>query len=272
MGHGWNRKVISPLTEKCARIFPRNKNSEGDIMDKSVNLPSRWVSAVGSFNTHMTRDLLGGPKAVKRSWVFNLHNALTIPVVVALMLDYQNFSTFAWVYLALHGTYSLCWLLKNFAFPDAKWEDKVTWASAVFTFLLLATYWIAPFLLVSQVYFSAGLIPANWLIAFCISLHTLGVILTFGSDWQKRFALKSERFLITDGMFGLVRHPNYLGEMMVYASYALLAQHWIPWVVLAYWWTMVFLVNMLTIEASLSRYPQWSEYKSKTAMLIPGIL
>jgi protein-S-isoprenylcysteine O-methyltransferase Ste14 len=60
--------------------------------------------------------------------------------------------------------------------------------------------------------------------------------------------------------------------MMVYTSYALLAQHWLPWIVLAYWWLSVFLVNMIMAESSLSRYPDWKNYKKKTSFLIPGII
>ena len=72
-------------------------------------------------------------------------------------------------------------------------------------------------------------------------------------------------------MFKYVRHPNYLGEMMIYGSYALLVQHWIPWVILAYWWIFVFLLNMLKIEASLSRYPEWKAYKTRSGMLLPKL-
>lgn len=241
-------------------------------MDNIVNQPSRWVLAIGSINTYMSQHLLGGSKVIKMAWVINLHKALTVPLVGALMLAYHNFSIVAWAYLALHGTYGFCWLLKHFAFRDAKWEIRITWTGAAFTFVLLGTYWIAPFLLVSQIFNPEHIVPMNWLIALSISLHTLGIVIMIGSDCQKHYALKHQRSLITDGMFRLVRHPNYLGEMMVYASYALLVQHWIPWIVLAYWWTMVFLVNMLTIEASLSRYPEWQDYRARTAMLIPRLL
>jgi hypothetical protein len=60
-----------------------------------------------------------------------------------------------------------------------------------------------------------------------------------------------------------------LGEMMLYTSFALLVQHWLPWIVLAYWWTNVFFVNMLLIESSISRYPEWEAYKARTGRLLP---
>lgn len=229
----------------------------------------KWVRAINAFNTYLTLDLLGGPRLIKMAWVINLHKFLIVLVVALLMIWFNNYSTAAWVYMALHGTYGFCWLLKHVAFNDPKWEIKVTFGGAVVTYLLLAIYWVAPYLLISDVLGPNRPAPPNWLIAFCIALFTLGLATMVASDCQKHYTLKYRRGLITEGMFKYVRHPNYLGEMMLYASYALLVQHWIPWIILAYWWTMVFLVNMLMIESSISRYPEWEAYKARTGMLLP---
>lgn len=235
----------------------------------SVQSIPRWVLFVNNFNKLMTQNLLGGKKFIKLAWAINLHKILTPLVVIFLMFFYKNFSMTSYVYLALHGSYIFCWLIKHFTFPDSKWENKVTLAGAVFTFLLLGTYWLAPFLLVSRV--ETAFVP-SWFLVLCIGLHTLGVVIMIAADCQKHFSLKYHKGLITDGLFCYSRHPNYLGEMTVYSSYALLAQHWIPWVVLAYWWLFVFLVNMLVMEGSISRYPEWESYKKKTHILVPWIL
>ena len=66
-----------------------------------------------------------------------------------------------------------------------------------------------------------------------------------------------------------VRHPNYLGEMMIYGSFALLVWHWLPWLVLAWVWLGLFAVNMMNKEASLSRYPEWAAYRQRTGWLLP---
>ena len=55
---------------------------------------------------------------MKISTAINAHKALVIPVVVGLMYWYRNWSTEAFVYLALHGTYSLLWLTKHALFRD----------------------------------------------------------------------------------------------------------------------------------------------------------
>lgn len=228
-----------------------------------------WAMAINAFNTFFSQDLFGGPKVVKIAWVINLHKLLTVFVITLFMTLFNKFSTVAWIYLALHGTYSFCWLLKHVAFRDSRYETRTTIGGAVFLFLLLGTYWIAPYLLISDALGADRPAPSNGFLAFCIALFVLGVTFMIASDCQKNFTLKFRQGLITDGMFRYVRHPNHLGEMMLYASFALLVQHWIPWLVLAYWWITVFLVNMLMIEASLSRFPEWEAYKSRTGRLLP---
>ena len=41
----------------------------------------------------------------------NLHKGLVIPVVLGLMWYFDNYSTEAFVYLSLHGLYSILWLI-----------------------------------------------------------------------------------------------------------------------------------------------------------------
>ena len=89
------------------------------------------------------------------------------------------------------------------------------------------------------------------------------------ADCQKYFTLKYQNVLIREGLFKYIGHPNYLGEIMLYASYAMIVQHWIPWAILAWVWIGVFLVNILQKEASMSRYQEWKEYKRQSGMLIP---
>jgi Protein of unknown function (DUF1295) len=48
--------------------------------------------------------------------------------------------------------------------------------------------------------------------------------------------------------FRYVRHPNYLGEMMIYGSFALMVWHWLPFVVLAWVWIGLFAVNQVLTD------------------------
>jgi len=62
-------------------------------------------------------------------------------------------------------------------------------------------------------------------------------------------------------MFRYICHPNYLGEMTIYGSFALMVWHWLPFVVLAWVWGGSFAVNIRLKEASMSRYSDWEQYK-----------
>jgi protein-S-isoprenylcysteine O-methyltransferase Ste14 len=229
------------------------------------------IQRMSAVNDWLSQDFLGGPRLIKQSWVINSQKGGTFPFVLLLMWLYGNFSVEAWVYLALHGSYGLVWLLKHFAFRDRNWERRVTFGAALNAFLfVLGPYWVFPWLLISGV---LGPRPpaGDALLAGAITLHTLGVVVMIAADCQKHFTLRYRRGLITEGMFRHIRHPNYLGEMMLYGAFALLVRHWIPWAILAWVWIGIFLVNMKMKEASMSRYPEWGAYAGRTGMLLPRL-
>ena len=234
----------------------------------NMHLWSRWAR----FSTYITEQFLGGPQILKLAWVINFQKTGTFFFILFLMNYYQNFSLSANVYLALHGMYGFCWMLKHFAFPDRKWEKKVTIGGGLMAFVLvLGPYWVFPFLLISGILGPTQRIAGLTVLTAAISIHTLGVVIMMTADCQKYFSLKYHRGLIREGLFKYIRHPNYLGEIMLYASYAMIVQHWIPWAILAWVWIGVFLVNILQKEASMSRYPEWTEYKKQSGMLIPKL-
>lgn len=233
--------------------------------------PSPFFRFQAKVNRFLADDFLGGPKVVKAAWVINFQKALTGPFVFGLMAYYGNFSVEAWVYLGLHGGYGLLWLLKDLTFPDSNWQKRVTIGSAFnMVALVLGPYWVLPYLLISGVLGPRPPAPPA-LIGGCIALFVVGVSLMLGADAQKFFTLRVRRGLITDGFFRYVRHPNYLGEMMLYGSFALLVRHWIPWAILLWVWGQVFLTNMKLKEASMSRYPEWDDYVARSGMLLPRL-
>jgi protein-S-isoprenylcysteine O-methyltransferase Ste14 len=81
--------------------------------------------------------------------------------------------------------------------------------------------------------------------------------------------LQALKVLITDGFFARVRHPNYLGEMLLYGSFAWVSQDPFSWAILFWVWGGLFLPYMLRKEASMSRYEGWKAYTKKASFLIP---
>lgn len=238
----------------------------------SATPASKIIQRMSALNKFMSEDFLGGPRIVKMASVINFQKGMTLFWVLGLMLHYGNYSAAAWTYFALHGSYGIIWLMKDRLFPDPNWEKRVTVGAAFNMWaIVLGPYWIAPFLLISDVLGPRAETP-TWLLGLAGFTYAIGLLLMTGADAQKYFTLKVKRGLITDGFFTRIRHPNYLGEMMIYGSFALIAQHWLPWAILSYVWISLFTVNMLMKEASMSRYPEWAAYKARSGMLLPKLL
>lgn len=231
------------------------------------------ILALHRLTVYLSRDFLGGPKVLKLAWVINFQKGTTLLFVGLLMVIYQNYSTAAWVYLGLHGSYGLVWLIKHATFPDKRWNVPVTFGGALLSFVMvLGPYWLAPYLLISGVLGVGHPQPGNVLIWLAISTHTLGLAVMVAADSQKFYMLKYRPGLITEGIFKHIRHPNYLGEMLIYASYALLVQHWLPWLVLLWVWGSIFTVNIWLMEASLARFPGWKAYRAQSGLLLPRLV
>ncbi len=235
-----------------------------------------WARTLRRFNDWLLFDIGGGPRPLRLATVINLQKAGSFPVLAGMIWLYSDrtpaaTSIAAWLYLAMHGTYGLTWILKDLLFPDPNWQRPATIPSCLVGALGLACYWLAGWLLISgTVVPHYPLDPGPWF-CLCVSLSTFGCVVMIASDVQKYVTLHLKRGLITTGMFGRVRHPNYLGEMMVYGSLAMMAWHWIPALVLAYFWITLFATNMVMKEASMSRHPEWADYRRRTRWLIPGI-
>ena len=70
----------------------------------------------------MPRQEVGG---IQTGTFIDLHKALVIPLVLAMMWYYHNWSTDAFVYLGMHGSYSLLWLIKQRTYRDARFDQRL---------------------------------------------------------------------------------------------------------------------------------------------------
>ncbi len=209
---------------------------------------------------------------MKQKHFIDFHKGITFIYILMLINFYSAFdNTTIWIYLGLHGTYGILWVLKSFIFPDKTWDQKTNFAYGLVILSGLSLYWISPWLIVSG-YFNGGdmIVAPNWLISIVIFMFGLGVFLHFSSDMQKHTILKTNPgTLISDGLFKRSRNINYFGELFIYLSFALLAMHWIPILILAVFIIIVWVPNMLRKDKSLSRYKEFEDYKNKSGMFFP---
>lgn len=197
----------------------------------------------------------------------NLHKGATglfVLVVMAVFHQWQNPTM--WIYLALHGTYGILWVLKSRIFPDKSWSRKVSVRYGVgVVWGGLTLYWIAPVLL------AAGNVQAPaWYLGLCVGIYSIGVFTHFGADMQKSMALELRPGeLITTGFFARTRNPNYFGELLIYLGFGMLPMHWLPPVVLALFVLVYWLPRMREKDRSLSRHPGFVNYSRRTSLILP---
>lgn len=203
---------------------------------------------------------------MKQKYFIDSHKGVTFLFVLILMAYFNQWQNpTAWVYLALHGTYGWLWVLKSRIFPDRQWETDRGLGYGLYIWAGLSLYWIAPYLITSR-----GVQAPAWLLGLTVSLYTLGVFLHYAADMQKYIELKyNPGHLITDGLMSRTRNLNYFGELLIYLGFGLLALHWLPILIIALFFGLVWAPNMIKKDKSLSRYPEFLEYKRKSKLFIP---
>ena len=225
-----------------------------------------FIRLQAAVNEFLGNDFPPGPHFIPWYVPINLQKGGTLVVCLFLMHYYQNYGVAAQCYTVAHGSYGLVWLLKHFVIPDPTWDKRVTFLSAVNAFLLvLGPYWLAPYLLISRI----APEPSLTRCAVAMFVYIMGVVGMMITDCYKYVTLAHKKGLITDGPFRYVRHPNYLGEMMIYGAFAAMVPHWATKAVLAWVWLQLFVPNMLMKEARMSRHAQWDDYYARTGLLLP---
>jgi len=203
---------------------------------------------------------------MKQKHFIDSHKGATAPAVFFLIWYFGQWdNATAWIYLALHGSYGIMWVLKSAIFPDKTWEAKCSIWYGLYIWGGLSMYWISPWIIMSTPVENSPMY-----LGIIVAMFALGVFFHYAADMQKHAYLTlNPGNLITDGLMAKCRNTNYFGELLIYLSFALMTQHWIPLAVLATFMAIIWLPNMRRKDKSLSRYPEYEEYKKRSSLLIP---
>ena len=126
--------------------------SEQNITRDTSGAAQALALRMRAFLAYFSEDFLGGPRVLKMAWVINFQKAGTFPFLGLLIAWYHNTSTAAWIYLAMHGSYGLVWIVKDLAFPDPSWQHRITIGGGINVFFgVLGWYWVFGWLLISGV-------------------------------------------------------------------------------------------------------------------------
>jgi len=105
-----------------------------------------------------------------------------------------------------------------------------------------------------------------------LSLYIFGSLLNTAADVQKGTAKTFGATLVADGAWRRVRHVNYLGDLLRYSSFAVIAGS--PWAWLLPASVLAqYLPRMIRKEASMAeRYPAFEAYRQSSWWLLPGLV
>jgi protein-S-isoprenylcysteine O-methyltransferase Ste14 len=174
--------------------------------------------------------------------------------------------------------------------PRLDWETVLSVSAVAYLGLLLLTYWHKPPPLAERHDWRAILTTALAVDALGLSASqpvtqpdagalaaafmVAGTLLAFWSAWYLRTGfslLPQARRLVTDGPYRYVRHPIYLGGLLI-----TLGEVWLRFSPLVILLNLVFvaaqIVRLRQEEQILERvFPAYKEYRARTSALIPGL-
>lgn len=206
-----------------------------------------------------------GPKLIPLNYIVNAQKAGTIIVMYLLMIYYNNFSLGAWVYLSLHGTYGIVWVIKDIIFPDKSFQSKVTLPAAILTSGLLLLYWVIGFLRMSDPELPD---PSPRRIFSCFFVFTIGLFFMVCTDLQKYITLTYKKGLIDNLFLSSNRNTNYLGEIMVYLSFAMCTNKPVGYYILIGVWVILFGSRIYLKECSLMKKEGYKKYAKNSYIIL----
>ena len=241
------------------------KDEEKKEVKKDELEGNKLIMMIANLVDPVNSPLAFGPKLIKFNWIINAQKTGTIFLMFLLMIYYNNFSTGAWLYLSLHGTYGLLWFLKDMVFPDKSFQVKLTVVPALLVSLFLLSYWLMGF----EVMCGLGdQNPSGKKIFGCFFLFSFGNILMMCADLQKYIVLKYKKGLIDDYFMKNNRNTNYFGEIIVYLTFAIACGRKEGYIMLICEWILFFGSRIYMKDLSLSRKHGFEKYKKNSYIIL----
>ena len=120
---------------------------------------------------------------------------------------------------------------------------------------------------------------AHWLRSAALAMLVLGLairwtaIVTLGKSFSANVAIRESQKVHRTGLYRFVRHPSYLGLLLVFLAVGLYARNWIS-LILAVVPTTLALFYRIHVEEKALRDAfgeEYAAYSRETKRLVPGV-
>ena len=201
----------------------------------------------------------------------NTAKVLTIGCLVAFAVVFGLQDLRQVIYLCLHVSYCLWWLLEQWFYPARRQQIFNEPVGSVFGFifiLLLVGFFYA---LPGYLAFTNPVPLSMTATAVALPLYIFGSLINTSADVQKLTAKQGGANLVKDGIWRFARHINYFGDLLRYLSFSVVAGSIWAYLVPA----MIALLYLQRIPQQEQRmgdkYPDYAEYQQSSTRLIPFI-
>lgn len=174
------------------------------------------------------------------------------------------------LYLCLHISYCLWWLLEQWLYPQRRqqlFSEPTGIGGFIFTLLFIGVLYTLP----GYLAFTNFEPLSSTAVAVALPIYIFGSLINTSADVQKLTAKQWGANLVKDGIWRFARNINYFGDLMRYVSFAVLAGS--PWAYLVP--GVIFLLYLQRAiqkdQAMAEKYPDYAEYRESSNRLIPFI-
>jgi protein-S-isoprenylcysteine O-methyltransferase Ste14 len=200
----------------------------------------------------------------------NTAKILTILLLVVYALIFGIKDLRQIIYLCLHISYCLWWLVEQWFYPLRRQQ--------IFSEPIGATGFILSLLFVGVFYSFPGYLaftnpePLSWAAAaVALPLFFFGSLINATADIQKLTAKQYGAGLVSDGIWRFSRNINYFGDLLRYLSFSVVAgsiwSYLLPSLI-----ALLYIQRIFSKEQSMSqKYQNYQEYQQASTRLIPFI-
>lgn len=152
----------------------------------------------------------------------NVGKGVTLSLLIAFIFLFGVRDLRQVIYLCLHISYCLWWLLEQVFYPQRRqqlFQEATGWGGFVFTILVVGVFYTLPGYLAFTNPEPIGMVA----VAVALPLYIFGSLINAIADVQKYTAKQYGASLVTDGIWRFSRHINYLADFLRYLSFSIVA-------------------------------------------------
>jgi protein-S-isoprenylcysteine O-methyltransferase Ste14 len=199
----------------------------------------------------------------------NIAKVLTIVLLLIFSFVFGIQDLRQVIYLCLHVSYCLWWLLEQWLFPQRRqiFSEPVGTGGFIWALLFVGAFYSLP----GYLAFTNPVPLSAIATAVALPLYIFGTLINATADIQKLTAKQYGAELVRDNIWRFSRNINYFGDLLRYLSFAVVAgslwAYLVPAVIL-----MVYLQRISQKEQSMSaKYQNYADYQKSSSLLIPFV-